>query len=161
MGLSPVASVSIRLATVDDFIRLAPLMEAYMAELGPLIDGGPPPPPASAHFEVYWHEPRRHAFAIEVGAEAAGFALIRSPQPDVWSIGEFFVDSKHRHAGVGEAAATQLFDRFPGEWSVAELEANMAAQRFWRAVIERYTGGAFTESWSPERPKGPMQIFRC
>lgn len=159
--MSPAAPVSIRVATVDDFIWLAPLMDDYMAELGPLIDGGPPPPPACAHFEIYWQEPDRRAFVIEIGTETAGFALIRSPEPGVWSIGEFFVDRGHRHLGIGEAAAAQLFDRYTGEWRVAELEANVSAQRFWRTVIGRYTQGAFTESWSPARPKGPMQIFRC
>jgi predicted acetyltransferase len=159
VGLSPAARVSIRVATVDDFIRLAPLMEAYVAELGPLA-GGAPPPPASAHFEIYWQELGRHAFVLEIAAETVGFALLRSPEPGVWSVGEFFVDQEHRHMGIGEAAAAQLFDRFSGEWRVTELEANVAAQRFWRAVIGRYTRGAFIESWSSARPRGPMQIFR-
>ena len=52
---------------------------------------------------------------------------------------------------MGEAAARILFDRFPGSWSVAQMDTNLAAQSFWRKVIERYTGGAFTERHDDER----------
>jgi hypothetical protein len=46
---------------------------------------------------------------------------------------------------VGARAAAALFDRFAGPWEVRVLRRNTAALAFWRKVIDRYTGGAYTE----------------
>jgi predicted acetyltransferase len=62
---------------------------------------------------------------------------------------------------VGRAAAVALFNRFPGRWEVAQLEANTAAQAFWRRVIGDYTGGDYTERWvDDDEHRGPAQTFR-
>jgi predicted acetyltransferase len=60
-------------------------------------------------------------------------------------LAEFFILRILRRIGVGEAAAQQLFDPFPGSWTVVQRDWNMAAQHFWRRVIARYTGGTSTE----------------
>jgi predicted acetyltransferase len=79
----------------------------------------------------------------------AGFALVRD---EAWLAGagtrevsEFFVLRRYRRRGVGEHVTRRLFDRFPGRWEVVQLASNLDAQAFWRAVIGRYTGGAFED----------------
>jgi predicted acetyltransferase len=44
-----------------------------------------------------------------------------------------------------------VFDRFPGRWIVTQLEENVPAQQFWRAVIHRYTRGNFEDRHLRER----------
>lgn len=100
------------------------------------------------YLDHYWTEPDRHPFLVRADGELAGLALVCSLASDgehVNHLAEFFILRKLRRIGVGEAAARQLFDRFPGTWSVAQRNWNVAAQHFWRRVIDRYTGGAFTE----------------
>jgi len=42
---------------------------------------------------------------------------------------------KYRGGGVGAQAATSLFGRFPGRWTVRQQLANPAATAFWRKAI--------------------------
>lgn len=113
------------------------------------------------YFDAYWLEPERHPFFINLAAKLVGFALVREFEPGKYSVAEFFVIRKYRQQGVGQYAATRLFDTFAGEWHVAQDEGNMPAQRFWRAVIGAYTAGDYTEAFSERQPKGPKQIFRA
>lgn len=102
----------------------------------------------------YWKDPDRTPFLIRVDGELAGFALVHASGEDgthVQHLAEFLILRKFRRMGVGETAARSLFDRVPGSWSVAEMDRNVVAQRFWRTVIDRYTGGAFTERHDDER----------
>ena len=102
----------------------------------------------------YWRDPARFPFLIRVDGELAGFALVHSGDHEgrqVHHLAEFFVLRKFRRMGVGESAARQLFDRMPGSWSVAQMDRNVVAQRFWRKVINRHTQGAFTERHDDER----------
>ena len=103
-------------------------------------------------FEKYWAEADRRAFLVRVDGELAGFALVGpdGTQPrSQYDVGEFFILRKFRRRGVGRRAAFELFDRLPGRWEVRVLVDNAAALAFWRAVLDRYTGGAFTELPEP------------
>jgi len=111
-----------------------------------------------------WTEPWRHPFLIKVDGKLAGFAIVDdrshlSGDPQTRDMKEFFVLRKYRGRGVGASVATQLFDRFPGNWEVRELAKNVAALAFWRAVIARYTDGRFVEVAWDERQRGPVQFF--
>jgi len=76
------------------------------------------------------------------------------------SIGEFFILKKYRRQGVGRVVAHQVFDLFPGRWSVGQIENNCPAQAFWRKVISEYTHGDYQEIWqNDEEWKGPVQTF--
>ncbi len=86
----------------------------------------------------------RHALFIRAGGRLAGFALVRQVGGQN-SMAEFFVMRKYRRSGVGTAAAREVFARFPGEWKVAELAANVPAQAFWRKVIAGVSAGAYSE----------------
>ena len=103
-----------------------------------------------AKIERFWTEPGRRSFFIRADGALAGFVLIRDEATyagaGTHEISEFFVLRKFRRQGVGEQAARMLFDLAPGPWELSQLASNVTAQRFWRAVIDRYTKGKFSET---------------
>lgn len=101
-----------------------------------------------AHIDDYWNEAGRYPFFIRADGKLAGLVLIRScseysdlPRPHC--VAEFFVMRKYRRHGVGLAAATQVFSRFPGGWEVSVLLNNHAALAFWESVIRGCTQGDY------------------
>jgi predicted acetyltransferase len=97
------------------------------------------------YLDHYWTDEDRFAFFVRAREQIAGFALVRRLSGDSYQMAEFFVLRSFRRRGIGEAAARQLFARFPGNWEVPQLERNAPAQAFWRRVIGDYTGGKYTE----------------
>lgn len=83
---------------------------------------------------------------------AVGFALIvvgplqyaQSARLD-YRLAEFFIGRDYRRLGIGAAAAPLIFNRFSGRWCVSEQQRNRGAVRFWRRIVERYTGGQYQE----------------
>lgn len=111
----------------------------------------------------YWTENGRYPFFIMVEGKLAGFALVRSLGKDesnktTYSTAEFFVMRKYRKSRVGQTAAHKIFDNFGGIWKVAEIEANIPAQTFWRKTIGKYTNGKYEEV-KEENWEGPIQTF--
>lgn len=111
------------------------------------------------YFDHYWTAPDRKAFLFRVGGAWAGLALVYTGDPH--DIAEFFVMRKYRRAGIGAAAAAQLFQRFPGNWTVRQLPSNPAATAFWRKAIpypfrESVEGGEITQAFtvSPRSEQG-------
>lgn len=104
------------------------------------------------YLDQYWTDGGRHPFLIRVDEKLAGFALVSNVDGRT-HMSEFFILRKYRRQGIGETVALDVFARFPGPWHVDELAQNEAAQRFWRSVIGRATGGDFTESTSPDARK--------
>ncbi|MBN1373369.1 MAG: GNAT family N-acetyltransferase [Anaerolineaceae bacterium] len=116
------------------------------------------------YLDHYWTEEGRHAFLFRTNGKLAGFALVRrvvgGETGEMMSLmAEFFVLRKYRAKGLGDKAAAELFNRFPGTWRVGQEISNQPAQAFWRKVIERYTGGNFREV-TAEDWAGPMQEFQ-
>jgi predicted acetyltransferase len=109
----------------------------------------------------------RHPFLVRVDDRLAGFAIVDTRSrltgdEGVHDVAEFFVARRHRGRGVGAAAARALFDRFGGRWEVREKPENTGAIAFWRRVIDRYTGGRYTETLHDgPRWRGPVQSFTC
>ena len=100
------------------------------------------------YLDAYWTDHGRHPFLIRADGKLAGFALVRilpTEEGDEVHMAEFFVVRKYRRKRVGEAAARQIFDAFPGRWVVTELAPNVVGQDFWRSVISRYRGVAPVE----------------
>jgi predicted acetyltransferase len=89
---------------------------------------------------------RGFPFLIRADGALAGFALVKQIGPKTFDMGEFFVAKLFRRHGVGQIAATTLFDMFNGAWEVRELVANTPAQSFWRRIIRDYTAGNFNEA---------------
>ena len=81
----------------------------------------------------------------------AGFAIV-SPRSyltgksGVTDMAQFFVMRGYRRSGLGQTAATCLFDRHPGPWEVRVIKENSGANAFWRSAIDEYTDGAFEVS---------------
>jgi len=115
------------------------------------------------HLDAYWVDEYRHPFLIRADGRWAGFALVMEmgggDQAAFHWMAEFFVMRKYRRQGVGQQAACEVFDRFPGMWRVAQIRTNEPAQRFWRTTIGHYTEGMFEEI-EMEQWKGPVQEFR-
>ena len=145
--------------------RLQALFELYAYDFSELLgidvadDGRFRTPP----LDVYWTDPRCHAFLIRVDEKLAGFALVQqrsrlTGDEAVCDMAEFFVMRKYRRHGIGERVAAWSFDRFRGPWEVRQKTENLAATAFWRRVIGRYTGGRFEEVvLDDERWRGPVQ----
>lgn len=125
----------------------------------------------SGKFEAYVEEDMRDCwehdhlvFLIHADNELAGFALITLNEPGQFTnrltsvMDEFFVLAAYQRKGVGEQAAVQLFNRFPGQWEVFEISENTRAQAFWRSIIGRYTNNQYREHTLPDR-HGIYQTF--
>lgn len=159
--------VAIQSAHIDDKSILRNLMELYVYDFSEYMRWD-----VDAHglfgykyLDPYWTEPDRFPFLIRVASKLAGLALVRDiTKPDdepTHSMAEFFILRKYRRQGVGRIAAHRIFDLFPGQWSVIELEANVSAQTFWRKVISEYTGGNFQEEILENgKHEGIRQTFR-
>ena len=111
---------------------------------------------------AWLHEPKdlsyawndgNHPFLIEAGGALAGFCLIDryALVPDIdWNMSQFFVMGPWTGHGVGRRAAVTAFERFAGRWQVMQIPENTAAVRFWRRIIDAWSGGAFEERLIPE-----------
>jgi predicted acetyltransferase len=104
----------------------------------------------TAGMERYGRDPGFDAWLLRVAGKLAGFALIDecSPLPDGGDrhyIHEFHVLRVYRQRGLGMAMGWEMFDRYPGGWQIEQIGPNLAAQQFWRHVINRYNGGRYTE----------------
>ena len=104
---------------------------------------------AYPYLDSYWTEPDREPLLIRVDGKLAGFALINafahSGLPADFSMAEFFVARKHRRSGVGLAAASEIIRARPGQWDIAVVRKNLAAQPFWRRVAATVAVGPVDE----------------
>ncbi len=119
-------------------------------------------------FEDFGLHAGQHTFLFRVESRWAGFAMVEDrrhnhavpPESRVIEMDEFFVLRHFRGKGVGRHAAHALFNRFRGQWRVAQISSNIPAIAFWREVIGHYTDGAYAEStWSRTGRTGVAQGF--
>ncbi|SFA72440.1 MULTISPECIES: GNAT family N-acetyltransferase [unclassified Bacillus (in: firmicutes)] len=106
----------------------------------------------------YWAEDHLFAYLIKYDDELIGFSLVEKQigtTPN--TIREFFISHKFAGMGFGKQAALHLFNRFPGDWKITQIEKNEKAQKFWRSVISQYTNGNFSEH--QDENKRSIQIF--
>ncbi len=117
------------------------------------------------YLDHYWVEAERAPFLVRVDGKLAGFVLVArynyvTGGKDTWVMAEFFIMRKYRRLGVGEKVAGQIFDLFPGEWQVGQINENVAAIAFWRKVIAGYTQGNYQEIvLNNDNWRGPVQTF--
>lgn len=141
---------------------LANLMQLYLHDMAeftddPMDENGLYD--LSQYFSLYWQESERYPFFIMADGGIAGFALVREFEPGKFSMAEYFITRRFRRSGIGKSAAHQLFERFQGEWHVAEEEMNLPAQEFWCTIINEYTQGQYQRTINDAHPKGPKQVF--
>jgi predicted acetyltransferase len=139
-------------AAIEDQPVLQRLVELYQHDFSPFDDADVDDDGlyGSAFLDRYWVDADRRPFLLRVDMHIAGFALVRTGEPN--DMAEFFVMRKYRRHGVGTEFARDLFARFPGNWQVREMRANEPAQAFWRRIIPV----PFEEG---EWEKGPLQRF--
>lgn len=110
------------------------LLERLLGEYLFEFDGRTEPYP---DLDLYWQEPGRRPFLIEVEGEPVGLCLVRD-RDHGWSIAEFWVQPEQRRFGIGRRAVEAVAER--GRAAGAEhLEAkvhpdNLEALPFWIAV---------------------------
>lgn len=135
------ARIEVVPATPDQQPILANLLELYahdFSEFHPIqLDAegrfGYPSLP------LYWREPNRYPFLVRVDGKLAGFVLVKR-ESHVWDMTEFFIARGYRRHGIGNAAAHQVWRRFPGRWEVRVMETNQSALPFWERAISAFTG---------------------
>ena len=161
-------SVSLDRATATDRPLLVNLMQLYSYDWSPLVglDVDAEGRFAGVDLNPYWGDDLHHPFVLRVDGRPAGFALIVGRSRLTGTVGvhdmaEFFVMRRYRRQGVGSAAARAAFDAFRGPWEVRQRDEHQEATRFWRAVIDRYSGGEYTESRCDDASwKGVVQRFK-
>jgi predicted acetyltransferase len=159
------AEIVVRKAEQEDRLPLYRMLELYQHDLSDIWDQD-----LDRHGEYgysldrFWRDKDCHPFLVLVDGKYAGFALVDSSvkigESGQW-MDQFFVMKKYRASGVGKTLAKQVFAALPGKWEVGQMANNMAAQAFWRTVIEQETGGHFsehilTEGWW----QGKVQAFQ-
>jgi predicted acetyltransferase len=160
-------NVQVTPAGPDERERLVTLLQLYLYDFSEILplDVGDDGRFAAPSLDPWWSEPRRYPFLLRVDDKLAGFALVHgrsrlTGDEAVCDMSEFFVMRRYRRQGIGERAASWLFDRFRGAWEVRQKAENRAATAFWRRAIGRYTAGRFDEEiLDDERWRGPVQRF--
>jgi predicted acetyltransferase len=95
---------------------------------------------------LYWSDPDRYPFLIQVDGKLAGFALVKrgsefSDRETVWDVAEFFVVRAYRRQGIGLKAAHEVWRKFPGPWEVRVMQSNRTALDFWMRAITTFNNG--------------------
>lgn len=153
--------VGLETVAADDAGVLSNLMELYIHDLSDVflqVKLGADGRFGYAKLDLFFSDPaRRFPLLIRYGGQIAGFILATrgspvSDDPAVFDVTEFFVMKRWRHLGVGRRAASLLWDRLPGRWSVRVSKQNARAIPFWSEVIAGYTGRAAEELDHPAQP---------
>lgn len=154
----------VSLATPADRLPVRRMLELYQHDLSDIWDQD-----LDVHGEYgyeldpYWGAPAHQAFVFRCDGHYAGLALVddrvRLAGNQRW-MAQFFVLRKYRRRGIGRLAACTVFDTLRGRWEVGQMPGNDAAHAFWRRVIGRYTGGAFSDQQLDDaRWRGWLQTF--
>ena len=69
-----------------------------------------------------------------------------SGDQNVWDMAEFFVLRGYRRRGTGTRIAHEVWRRFPGQWEVRVMQANVSAHQFWQQAISAFTDNAVRSS---------------
>jgi len=163
----PGRNIAITTASIAEKPILRQLLELYQYDFSE-FDGGDLGPLGLydyPYLDHYWVESDRAPYLVRVDGNLAGFALVTrydyfTGLKDNWVLAEFFILRKYRCQGIGEYAACFIFDRYPGNWQVAQITENTGATEFWRKVISRYTGGEYEEKiLGSQHWHGPIQAF--
>ncbi len=160
-------NIEVTTAQVEERPILRHLMELYQYDFSEFdgSDIGPSGLFEYPYLDHYWVEPDRSPFLVRVNGYLAGFVLVTrynylTGLKDAWVLAEFFIMRKYRHQGIGQHTACLIFDRFVGNWQVAQITENHAATEFWRKVIARYTRNNYQEhNLDNENWHGLVQAF--
>jgi len=119
------------------------LVQKYEEEFA-LITGKKPEADGKYSLDSDWRAPNV-GFYWKMDGEVAGFA-IKATAGSFSDITEFYIKPSHRGRKIGAAFASAIFDLYPGNWQVRQIEGADLAREFWRKTIDKYTNGNFFES---------------
>jgi predicted acetyltransferase len=141
------AQISIIPAAAADESVLANLLELYIYDFSDLLklDLSAAGRFGYKKLPLYWQDPLRRPFLIQVDGQLAGFVLIKrgsevKEAAEVWDMAEFFIMHRYRHRGIGTRVAHEVLRRFPGLWEIRVMEVNKPAYQFWRIAIAAFLG---------------------
>lgn len=162
---APPSTCEVRAAQPQDRLAVQRMLELYQHDLSDLWDQDLDERGEYGYsLDRYWHPaPGCHAFVALRSGRYAGFALVdaavRVATQGHW-MDQFFVLRKYRRRGVGAELARAVFAALPGRWEVGQMPGNLAAQAFWRDVIDAQTQARFTEHELRHGPwQGTVQVF--
>ena len=141
--------LELRKAQPHDFPALQQMLELYQYELSDiwLQDADSE---AKYGYDLQRHKQgeRFHAHVALEESQYVGFALVApaavTRKEGSW-MEQFFIIKRLRRSGAGYALAKHVLSSYPGAWEVGQMPLNLAAQAFWRNVIEKLTSGAYVE----------------
>jgi predicted acetyltransferase len=144
-----VTDLELRRALPVDRVPVYRMLELYQHDLSDIWDQDLDDRGEYGYaLDRYWERQDCHVFVARVAGRYAGFALVdgavKVRSRGYW-MDQFCILKKYRRGGVGAALATYVFNALPGAWEVGEMADNLAAQKFWHAVIAAYTQGQYTE----------------
>ncbi|GED68412.1 acetyltransferase [Brevibacillus reuszeri] len=116
--------------------------------------------------KIWWEKPNcLYPFLIRVDDIPAGFALIATSPYCAkgidYFVNDFFLLQPFRGKGIAEHSATQVFDKWKGNWELYTnpSERNITGQKFWRKTVSKYTKGKYKEEFGTTMD-GYKLIFR-
>lgn len=157
--------VEVRQASLEQKPILKKLLSIYLPELHETDDKVDTGAAGYKYLDLYWQEIRRVPFLIYLDGTLAGFVLVNEyvvldENIGAKAIAEFFILQEYRNKDVGERAAVIVFNKFPGRWEVVASDKNLAAQKFWDKVINKYADGKFSKIIvNNEKHQGPVYTF--
>jgi len=77
--------------------------------------------------------------------KAVGFCVAKV-ESKIRDVAEFYIVPVMRKKNLGYELAVMIFNRYPGEWQVRQIEGAIDAINFWRRVITKYTRNRYEES---------------
>ncbi len=116
--------------------------------------------------DPYWRDEGSIPLLLRRDGRLAGFALLNrtghAGPPVDRNMAEFFVARKHRRSGFAQAAAQEIFSRYPGRWELAVARRNIVALAFWRRAVAAHPGVSDMEepTLGPPVWDGPVLRFR-
>lgn len=129
--------------THENFEIFKNLSQAYEAEFSNLTQKMPDklgffkvetvPFASYVGYLLYWQE-------IPVGFCVANI------ESQIKDIAEFYIIPAMRKKKLGYQLAVMIFNQYPGEWQVRQIEGAKDAISFWRSVIKKYTLNQYEES---------------
>ena len=100
------------------------------------------------YFDKYFTDEGRDAYFIreQNTNKLLGFAMVNTYMQifdNGHSIAEYMVIPKYRRNKIGKKVATELFNKYKGNWEVKPSFNSNKAYLFWKNVIEDYTNNNF------------------
>jgi predicted acetyltransferase len=142
-------SPAFRQAGPADFSAIQQMLEFYQYELSDIwlqdMDGE-----GRYGYDLTRHmkAERSRAYVARVESQYAGVALVAPAlvtRTDGMWMEQFFIHKRFRRCGIGAEFAGFVLRCHPGPWEVGQMPANLAAQAFWRKVINGMTAGKYSE----------------